>query len=353
MKSPSLIIAQSSLELGKEDITVVMPIFNQSDIILRNLTSLVDSLDLKARIILIDDASSDASSDLIAKSLVVLCAMKPLAVELYKFKKSKFETHCDKFGMSLARTKYVIEVQADMQVKDKGFDSRLVACMNSHPDLIAVSGRGVEPLSEPLDYFLKTAGSVGSKGRSVLTHIIVTLFIRLTPGGFLRIAQAVKGKLFRTPAREPIQPLSSPTEDFACNGRAGISVSSEELALESSSKARLVLVGETVMRGPIIMDREKYEEVGGFDSGAFFLGFDDHDLVLRGRMNGYGCGYSFVHFLSPEADGTTRKPRTWKSELEILFELIRISRRRRKSALSLYSRGRISPPEVVHHTRRF
>jgi hypothetical protein len=330
-----------------------MPIFNQSDIIIRNLTSLVDSLELKAKIILIDDASVDASFDLISKSLGLLCAIKPLAIELYKFKRPRFETHCDKFGISLARTKYVIEVQADMQVKDKGFDSRLVDCMVSQPDLIALSGRGVQPLSEPVDYFITTAGSDRSRGQSVLIHILVTLSIRLTPRVVLQFTKFLKNKFFRVPKIVPSDPNPRPTEDFATTGRAGIRIPSEELSAKTHNEARLVFVGETVMRGPLLIDREKYEEVGGFDTGAFFQGFDDHDLILRGRMQGYGCGYTPVNFLSPESDGTTRKPRSWKSELVILFELIRIARLRSHSALSLYSRGRISPPEVVHHTRRF
>jgi len=346
-------IAQSSLGLSKEEVTVVMPIFNQSGIIIRNLTSLVDSLELKARLILIDDASFDASFDLISQSLDLLCDIKPLAIELHRFKRSRFETHCDDFGISLARTKYVIEVQSDMQVKDKGFDSRLVACMVAHPDLIAVSGRGVQPLSEPIDYFITTAGSDRSRGQSVLIHILMTLSIRLTPRVVLQFAKSLKKRLFRVPEIVPSDPNPRPTEDFATTGRAGIRIPSEELSVETYKESRLVFVGETVMRGPLLIDREKYEEVGGFDTGAFFQGFDDHDLVLRGRIQGYGCGYSPINFLSPESDGTTRKPRSWKSELAILFELIRISRLRRNSVLSLYSRGRISPPEVVHHTRRF
>ena len=88
------------------------------------------------------------------------------------------------------------------------------------------------------------------------------------------------------------------------------------------------------MRGPLLVDKKKYLEVGGFDSERFFLGYDDHDLAMRAwNLKGYRSGYVPVGFLSPLADGATRKMRTIKQEFEILSNLVRTQNVSKESAL--------------------
>jgi len=353
MSLPDLILAQSTLGSSPEEITVVMPVFNQSGIILRNLGALIESLSLNSRIIIIDDASSDSTSDVITSSIDYLCEKKPISIELYRYKHSRFETQCDAFGFSLSRTRHVLEVQADMQVRDAGFDQRLAGWMALHPSLIAISGRGVQPLSEPLNYFLTTAGSDRSRSKSVFTHILRTLTLRLIPAGIFQQLQRLKNGVFPTLKVSPIEPLAGDVIDFELTGRAGIDVAPDVTNGGSKSGTNYILIGETVMRGPLLIDREKYEEVGGFDTSAFFQGFDDHDLVLRGRVKGYQSGYHPVNFSSPEGDGTTRKPRSWKAEIAILSQLFRIAPMRRKSALALYAVGKLEVPSIENRVRHF
>jgi glycosyltransferase involved in cell wall biosynthesis len=305
-------------------------------------------MELRGRIVLIDDASSDNTPELIAASVGALCTRAPVAIELYRYDRSRFETRCDWFGFKLAKTKYVLEVQADMQLHDRGFDKRLVSCMDHHTDLIAVSGRGVVPLKESLDYYKTTAGSDRSRGNSLPKHMLLTLLSRVNahmgiPYRFLQAGRPLR-RLHEVPPS---------AKDFDSSGSAGMIANADLREHFFPIGSRRVWLGETVMRGPLLVDRVKYELIGGFDVSSFFQGFDDQDLILRGRIAGYACGYSPVAFSSPDEDGTTRKPRSWKSEVDILRELLRISRSRRSSALSLYAEGLITPPEARVEVRRF
>ena len=52
-----------------------------------------------------------------------------------------FETKCDNIGFKLSKAKFVLEIQADMQMVIKGYDQILSKPFNKIKNLIAVSGR--------------------------------------------------------------------------------------------------------------------------------------------------------------------------------------------------------------------
>ncbi len=352
MKIPDLVASANSGNSLKADITIVMPVFNQARIIVRNLEYLYSSLGLAARVIIIDDGSTDGTAGVIASHLRDL-GDSATAVELYRFEKSQFETRCDAFGFSIAVTDFVIEVQADMRVSDKNFDQRLLRAMTSHPDVFAISGRGVEPIRGVLDYYQQTAGSERSRGQSLWQHIIVTLGSRLSPG-LWRILKEFRSKVLVAKTPVGIENASNHVEkNFEVSGMAGFQDWAEELEDEKEFTTNRLWVGETVMRGPLIVDRRKYQELGGFDTSSFFQCFDDHDLVLRAAMVGYPSGYSPVRYFSPSADGTSRKPRSWRSEIVILRNLLKIASHRKKSALARLISGKLNAPPVLPHVRTF
>ena len=112
---------------------------------------------------------------------------------------------------------------------------------------------------------------------------------------------------------------------------------------------RRIWLGETVMRGPLLIDRQKFNKLGGFDTRRFFLGYDDHDLALRGFNEfGYRCGFVPVSFYSPLKAGTTRKPRSLRSELEILRKLMEIRPNWRSSSLANFTDA--TPDSLVPET---
>ena len=52
-----------------------------------------------------------------------------------------FETKCDNIGFKLSKAKFVLEIQADMQMVIKGYNRILSKPFNKIQNLIAVSGR--------------------------------------------------------------------------------------------------------------------------------------------------------------------------------------------------------------------
>lgn len=356
MKIPELLISTDLRTGFSEEITIVIPVFNQARIIVRNLEALCRSLCLAARVIIIDDGSTDGTASVISSYLRELSqnsSSASLVIDLYRFEQSQFETRCDAFGLSIADTDFVIEVQADMQVSDLNFDKRLVRAMTANPDLFAISGKGVEPVLEVLSYYRKTAGSDRSRGRTILGHIGRTL-----AGGLVKLLRQLRSpfgwkKIVPEPHLE-IEATYYPNEvDFKKSGRAGFHMSDEEAKSEQITPSNQIWIGETVMRGPLIIDRKKYQEVGGFDTSSFFQCFDDHDLVLRAAIMGYPSGFSPVRYYSPLEDATSRKPRSFKSEMLILKNLMRISRSRKKTALAQLGLGKLFVPRVVPHVRHF
>jgi hypothetical protein len=103
---------------------------------------------------------------------------------------------------------------------------------------------------------------------------------------------------------------------------------------------RKVFLGETVMRGPIMMRSDIYFLIGGLDVNSFFQGFDDHELMLRAwSLTGKRCAYIPVNMNSILSQGTTRKPRSVRSDIEIFVRTFKISRNRKSSLLHKLSQG--------------
>jgi len=123
-------------------------------------------------------------------------------------------------------------------------------------------------------------------------------------------------------------------KDFLKLGKAGRlgNLIDHQFRLDTTRPPKVYL-GETIMRGPLLIDKEKYLELGGFNTEAFFLGFDDHDFCLRANLNNYRVGYTPVGFSAPLKEGSTRKKRTALSEFLIFLNIIRISSSREESLL--------------------
>jgi hypothetical protein len=69
-------------------------------------------------------------------------------------------------------------------------------------------------------------------------------------------------------------------------------------------------VNETCNRGPLLLDAMKLKELQYLDEQNYYLDDSDHDLFARAYdKHKYICGYVPIHFISPIADGSARKPR--------------------------------------------
>jgi len=297
-------------------ISFVIPVHNQAAIIRRNILSIAKSSVLESEYIIIDDASTDETLDEVLEVIdEIMNFDNVISACVYTFKNSRFETMCDDFGIRKSASPYVIEVQADMEIHDYGFDARLSEAMVTNRFLFALSGRGTQMISPVAKSFRNTLGTDRSYGRTLAVHLKTALKKRISPK---KIQKQINVTHLKNDSKR-ICPDASIFTNLKIAGR----IDHLSNYKYSEEEKRTIWVGETIMRGPLIIDRAKYVEVP-LSVGKFFQGYDDHDLCLRAFLKmRYRCGFVPVEFSSPLTDGTTRKSRSIKTEFRILHFIIR------------------------------
>jgi hypothetical protein len=130
-------------------------------------------------------------------------------------------------------------------------------------------------------------------------------------------------------------------ENFKEQKRAGlIGDLIENEGFSNAANQKEIFLGETVMRGPIMLRSETYFQLGGLNVHSFFQGFDDHELMLQAWcLKGMRCAYIPVNVNSILSQGTTRKPRRLRSDVEIFVKTFKIARNRKGSLLHKLSQG--------------
>lgn len=317
-------------------VSVVLPFYNQAGRISDVLAHLVDSMELRYELILIDDASPDSGWKSASHFLRYRRPDNLVRYRIFRMKRSRFETGSDAFGFDVATADFFLELQADMLVSDFGFDRRLIEVFEAFPDIIALSGRGAEPILPVAEQYRMGLGSVVAPGGSLLVY------------SARRVMRYIVDQLARLGNRKltaPIEHFSQgninlrqvtpEASDFVLTGRAGRLGRDISMQLGPDFPTNRVWLSQTVMRGPLAIDARKYRAVGGFDTGSFFLGFDDHEFALRSFLKfGYRTGFVPVNFDSPLEHGSTRKARSLGEELSIIAQLFKVRRKRRKTLLA-------------------
>ena len=354
---PAFLYAEWNNELPSPEVAVVVPVYNQADIIGQNLESIAEFADRVWEIILVDDASTDASLERMTETLsTIMIKTKNLArARIFKATKPIFETRCDAFAIEQSTAPIIIEIQADMRIGEPGFMSKFSDALNASSDLLMLSGRGVHTLGDVIPGYLRSNGS-DRKPKSFfglfewLKAVVIgpAMFFGLKhpPGRALQIAPSAN-QTDHVPKDES-SPLAEifPTDDsFVRSGRAGRLGDYINLEVTPEGPEGMkIWVGETVMRGPLAIHRLRYDEVGALDTTRFFQGFDDHDLALRGLLHGYRVGFLPICFSSPLEWGTTRKRRTLTADLTIRKEVRRIRSLWKDSALANYDKLDVPRP---------
>jgi len=337
------------------ELSIVLPVFNQDQIITRVLENLASSISLCSELIIINDGSEDETQLIILNFFDNLGREKfpnLVKVNLYSLKFSRFETYCDDFGIRMSQSKYCLEVQADMFISDVGFDKRMLAFMQAFPDIVVLSGRGVEPLEQIIHSYRSSLGTESAFFPSEF-HF---LFHRSVLWSKNVVKKRIKN-FFRSSTEnsaviqgETILFEVQSDQSFLITGRAGRLGNLIDLSPKlSDTLPPRVYLGETVMRGPLLIDKEKYLEIGGFNTGLYFLGYDDHDFCQRANSLQFRVGYIPVYFSSPLHLGATRKHRTALSEFLIFLNILRIRKHRSKSALWAHGHEKklnCAPPEI-------
>ena len=243
------VVLYNQLQDKQPLISIVTPVYNQEDIIVKNIHSVFEhtTTNLYEYIIIID-ACSDATSKNIQEyfskkknypdnctRIIVLESHTPL-----------FETSADNIGFYSADGDYVLEIQADMEMTEHGYNTRLLKPFLSadlKQQLIGVSGRCC--------HFFTSCLGVGKLGGNV-----------------------------------------------------------EKTLTELKIDKKYLYIGETCNRGPLMLNRKMLHELKYLDEKNFYLDDSDHDLFARAFIEKqWICGYVPIDFSAPLVDGSTRKTR--------------------------------------------
>jgi len=267
-------------------VAFIMPIHNQGTSILNNLRSARAHASLSHEFILVVDGCTDATRAAVDEWVVEVRGRPDhtARILIVDVPEGIFETLSDAVGIHLSTAPYVIEIQADMSIDHLGFDRQLVRILETNSDIFAVGGRGGHDLARVAEGFRR-----------------------------LRIFRKIVGSVSRRwTARRSVRRgfyVPSVMEYFLSDsiGRVGDLV---ELPVKIQKIPRIYL-HETIMRGPLAFSRVKYDLLGGLDTESFFLGNDDHDLILRAwtqlRLR---SAYFPISFSSPLDQGSTRALKT-------------------------------------------
>jgi GT2 family glycosyltransferase len=121
-------------------------------------------------------------------------------------------------------------------------------------------------------------------------------------------------------------------DEFVESGRAGRLGDLINYSVPHSvENLKKLWIGESVMRGPLVIRAELLNAIGGLDTESFFLGFDDHEFCYRASLNGYVVGFHPIDFVSSEEWGSARKKRTLSSEYKVATKFFSSFRNLRKS----------------------
>jgi hypothetical protein len=245
-------------------VTYVIPVFNHEYIIASTLASIFSSAKLPFDLIAIVDGSCDDSSLIIHREL---CSSSCNLLSSYTIVHNPspiFETACDNQGFRLSRTEYIIEVQADICIQERGFDVKMIN-VSMMRGVGSVSGRLLHPFS-------------------------------VIDGRF----SWVKYPFFKL--RSVLNP------SFQCVGLMGARVFSGKPV---NAEKNCYFTGETNARGPWLVRKSHLERLGYLDEEHFFLGNDDHDFNRRLFQSlGAVAAYVPVHQKSEPNHGSTRRTRS-------------------------------------------
>lgn len=228
--------------------SIIIPINNQEKIITKNLNSILTNTTEKTyELILIIDCCSDNTEQSIYNWFKNLDFNKYNLLTNILILKSEiplFETSADNLGFFCSNGKYCLEIQADMEMTEYGYNMSLLRPFLLDNNIIGISGR--------------------------CCH------------------------------------------DFLCKkgvGKLGTDIQKNLNELPSVDR-NAYYIGETCNRGPLLLDKQKLQEMNYLDEANYFLDNSDHDLFARAYVKkSWICGYVPIDFLSPLENGTTRKPR--------------------------------------------
>ncbi|MEO8256214.1 MAG: glycosyltransferase [Acidobacteriota bacterium] len=292
-RNPELVY-HAALHAVAPRFTMVTPAFNHEAIIGDAIAAAAAMASLPFDCIIVDDGSTDGTaararavferppSPLIAHATII---RNPVPI---------YETACDNLGFALADTETIVEVQADIQIREPAFDALFLRAFGTTPEPSAVSGRCghtftlIGRRAGPRSLFRRQPpDSIGLCGKAIETPEVV---------------QAIRGRIYRC---------------------------------------------ETVNRGPWILRKSDLERHGYLDERHFFQGNDDHDYHRRlFEAEGRRPLYVPIALYAPLDLGAVRRTRTGLNR-EVFTALKAEKQGSPAFRRFLESPRRSSPPEAI------
>ena len=124
--------------------SIVTPIYNQETIIVKNVNSIIEKTEGFFELILILDFCFDKTEEILLNYLDSLHTIRENLIQIRVFKNSEkplFETKCDNIGFRASIGTYCLEIQADMEMVEQGYNLELEKPFKMFENIIAVSGR--------------------------------------------------------------------------------------------------------------------------------------------------------------------------------------------------------------------
>jgi glycosyltransferase involved in cell wall biosynthesis len=135
--------------------SIVTPIYNQESIIVKNVNSIIEKTEDYFEILLILDFCFDKTEENLLNYLDTLRDVRENLIQIRVFKNSEkplFETKCDNIGFRASLGNYCLEIQADMEMTEQGYNIELEKPFKMFENIIAVSGRCAHNLFDGRGY---------------------------------------------------------------------------------------------------------------------------------------------------------------------------------------------------------
>lgn len=232
---------------NKPEYSIVSPSFNGAEVLRETAPTLCQTVAGSWEVIFVLDNCLDSSLDVLREVLLSPDCIGNdstlVRARVVLHPTSVYETSSDNTGFLLSNpTHFIVDVQADMFLKGKGWNHDLSRPFFEYNDIVSISGR---------------CGH--SQG----------------PGTWYKV------------------------------GRCGRDVEALSTEEEKRMKDA-VYVTATNNRGPLMFRADALKELGYLDERNFFLGDDDHDFNRRANFHGWVAAYKYVKFYAPLNMSATR-----------------------------------------------
>jgi glycosyltransferase involved in cell wall biosynthesis len=145
---------------GEVNYSLIIPVHNQEEIIIKNLSSVLKNTVYDFELIMIFDSCTDNSENIVIEYLKNNYFNNLTKIKIITSPTPLFETTCDNIGFRLAEGKYLVEIQADIEIFTYGFNHILSEPIRRYNDVISISGRCTHNLYDWNEYVGKMGGLV-------------------------------------------------------------------------------------------------------------------------------------------------------------------------------------------------